>query len=254
VVWARLRLAAELGRWGRAGRRAVLWWRDDDARAPTPALERLLALADRRRTPVTMAVIPDGPREDLRALVAGRPWVSIAQHGADHRNRRDGPAAGEFPSNWTREQIIAAVTSGWSRLAGLPGAQRVFVPPWNDVHPALPEALRDSGYLALSAWGEIGRAGDRLDAHIDLMRWRKGARFRGAARVHAALADALRRRRLAQQWDAPIGLLTHHLDHDPAAWAFLEAFLAWSADRPELVWASLADLLPRRGEARSTAA
>ena len=38
-----LLLSRELARWRAAGRRARLWWRDDDARAPGPELERLLA-------------------------------------------------------------------------------------------------------------------------------------------------------------------------------------------------------------------
>ncbi|MEK9660397.1 MAG: hypothetical protein VW644_01455, partial [Alphaproteobacteria bacterium] len=37
-------LAAELDVWAAAGRTATLWWRDDDADAASPALERLLAL------------------------------------------------------------------------------------------------------------------------------------------------------------------------------------------------------------------
>jgi len=64
----------------------------------------------------------------------------------------------------------------------------------------------------------------------------------------------VRNRRLDGLWDAPIGLLTHHLDHDRAAWAFLDAFLTWSGRRPELVWVSLAELLPGHTEAISTAA
>ncbi|MDA0702442.1 MAG: polysaccharide deacetylase, partial [Proteobacteria bacterium] len=32
----------ELDRWAADGRRATFWWRDDDARAPGPALDALL--------------------------------------------------------------------------------------------------------------------------------------------------------------------------------------------------------------------
>lgn len=39
------RLAAELDRWDAAGRRATFWWRDDDAVAPTPALDACLKAA-----------------------------------------------------------------------------------------------------------------------------------------------------------------------------------------------------------------
>lgn len=256
MVGSRWRLAAELRRWRRAGRRAKLWWRDDDARGPSPALERLLALSDRRRTPLTLAVIPDPRLGELATALGLRPWVVAVQHGVDHRNRRQDAVAGEMPAHWTRQEIEAALTAGWAHLAALPGARRVFVPPWNDVHTALPEALRRSRYDGLSAWGEVRPAGRsfRLDAHLDLMRWRKGPRFRGAARFRNALTEALRRRRLDGLWDAPIGVLTHHLDHDPAAWAFLDAFLAWSGDRPELAWAPIGDLLAGRMELASTGA
>ena len=256
MVGSRWRLAAELRRWRRAGQRAILWWRDDDARGPSPALERLLALSDRRRTPLTLAVVPDHRLGDLASALALRPWVVAVQHGVDHLNRRQGAVAGEMPSGWTRQEIETALSASWAHLAALPGARRVFVPPWNDVHDALPEALRRGRYEGLSAWGEVRPAGGsfRVDAHIDVMRWRKGPRFRGAARLRAALTKALRRRRLTGLWDAPIGVLTHHLDHDRAAWAFLEAFLAWSSDRPELAWASLGELLAARIELTSTAA
>src|SRR5438132_1435783 len=119
---ARLRLSLELHAWRRAGRAARLWWRDDDARARSPALERLAPEA--------------------------RPM--------------------------------------------------------------------------------------RIDAHLDLLRWRGGARFRGDAAMAEALRAALRERRRLQRWDAPIGLLTHHLDHDAAAWTFLDRFLAWSSRQPAL--------------------
>jgi hypothetical protein len=35
-------LVAELDRWGETGHVASLWWRDDDAVAPTPVLTALL--------------------------------------------------------------------------------------------------------------------------------------------------------------------------------------------------------------------
>lgn len=242
----RLRLAAELRRWRRTGRRATLWWRDDDARSLSRELLRLLALADAGRIPLTLAVIPDPALPALEPELAGRPWVTVIQHGVDHLNRRQGAAAGEFPPDWSGEAIAERIAVGWSRLRALPQARRVFTPPWNDVHPALPEALVATGYLGISAWGEVaaGAPSFRIDAHIDLMRWKKGARFRGRDRMWAALAAALAERRRTGRWEAPIGLLTHHLDHDEAAWAFLAEFLAWSAGRRDLAWASLPDLLP----------
>src|SRR5216684_8019215 len=53
-----LDLERELDAWRAAGRSATLWWRDDDAVRPTPALDRLLAIA--AGVPLALAVIP-GP-------------------------------------------------------------------------------------------------------------------------------------------------------------------------------------------------
>ena len=51
-------LDEELARWRDTERAADFWWRDDDATALTPALERLLALSRRSDVPLALAVIP----------------------------------------------------------------------------------------------------------------------------------------------------------------------------------------------------
>lgn len=244
MAFDRLRLAAELGRWRRAGRTATLWWRDDDARAPTHALHRLLELSDIHEVPLALAAVPDGEPRTLAPLLKDHPQVRVIQHGVDHQNRREGAAAGEFPEAASRDEIAARLEEGWVKLAGLPGALRVFTPPWNDVHPALAGALHRTGYLGVSAWGELSAPEKpyRVDTHLDLMRWKSGPRFRGAGRMRGALREELARRRSTGRWDAPIGLLTHHLAHDAAAWRYLDRFLAWSRTRPELRWTSVGEL------------
>ncbi|HEV2530578.1 polysaccharide deacetylase [Phenylobacterium sp.] len=237
----RLLLELELRRWAQAGRRARLWWRDDDARAPSRALRRLLALADAHSAPLTLAVIPDSQPQRLAPLLAGRADVRVIQHGVTHCSHRDGPAAGEFATEATREDIIHALRAGWAALRGLPGLFPAFAPPWNDIHPALPAALRSCGFVGLSGWGELSPAARpfRIDTHIDLMRWRDGPRFRGRGRFQADLRAALALRRREGRWDAPIGLLTHHLAQDEAAWAFLAQFLAWSRARAAFEWTGI---------------
>lgn len=246
-------LEVELRRWRAAGHRATLWWRDDDARAPSAALDRLLAI--RGEAPLTLAVIPDGDMAALGARLTQARRVSVVQHGVDHQNRRMGAAAGEFPPEWRRIRVATQVRAGWRRMAVLPALEQVFVPPWNDVHPELPAVLADCGYQGWSAWGE-GETADgsppRVDAHLDLMRWKGGARFRGEAKFLGELRGLLTARRRAGQWHAPVGLLTHHLAHDEAAWTFLARFAGWSAGRSDLMWRSLPDLIDdRRPEARS---
>ena len=146
-----------------------------------------------------------------------------------------------FAPHADRDVITAALTEGWGRLAALPGAVKLFVPPWNAVHPVLPRALDDAGYLGWSAWDAARSPGPppRVDAHLDLLRWGGGARFRGAGAFLARMTRLLAQRRKAGDWAQPIGVLTHHLDHDEAAWRFLAQLLA----RRDLDWRGLPDLL-----------
>ena len=58
-------LSEELDAWAEAGRSASLWWRDDDAVEPSPALARLLTLASARDLPLALAVIPARASEAL---------------------------------------------------------------------------------------------------------------------------------------------------------------------------------------------
>ena len=242
----RLGLELELLRWRRAGRRARLWWRDDDAAGPCAALDRLLEISAATAAPLTLAVIPAGDMEGLSHVLNGALLVNVTQHGVDHQNRRTGRAAGEFADDWSEARIADALASGWDRIAELPRAWRVFVPPWNDIHTALEGALRTCSFTAWSVEGGLGDEGGlpRVDVHLDLMRWRGGARFRGRRRFLSGLTRELARRRRAGRWDSPVGLLTHHLAHDAAAWDFLALFLRWSGARAELEWVALTDLLP----------
>jgi hypothetical protein len=252
-----LALWQELGRWRRAGRTAQLWWRDDDAAGGSAALDRLLQASRASGVPLTLAAVPAGDMTGLAARLARTSLVSVVQHGVDHQNRRGGPAAGEFPHGWTQNELEIALRRGWSLLQAIPRAQPVYVPPWNDIHPQLEAALGVCGFVGWSVSGGLAAACDlgerglpRVDAHLDLMRWRGGARFRGQGRFLKTLAGELARRRKAGLWAAPLGILTHHLAHDARAWRFLEAFLTWSLSRREFAWAALPDLLRAAGEGR----
>jgi hypothetical protein len=238
-------LQLELRRWRDMGRRANLWWRDDDARAPSRARDRRLAIAAAAEVTLTLAVIPDGDMTALAARLTQVAGVQVAQHGADHQNRREGRAAGEFPPEWSRLRLVTALLAGRRKLVGLPGVIPVFVPPWNDVHPELDSALSDAGFQGWSAAGGRRLRGElsRVDIHLDLLRWRGGARFRGPRKFLRELATELRARRLDQAWNEPIGLLTHHLDHDEEGWEFLRDFLAWTRHDQPFLWRALPDLM-----------
>ncbi|MBU4436613.1 MAG: DUF2334 domain-containing protein [Alphaproteobacteria bacterium] len=222
-------LDSELGRWSARGKAPVFWWRDDDARRPGPALNRLLRLSERFEAPLTLAVVPDGDIAALVAACATTPDVELAIHGFRHENRApEGLPSGEVHDGDSLDEVTAELTAAIAAFAQAGLKPELFVPPWNNAHPTLNAALAHHG-LAVSRYGQA-RAPEasppRVDAHLDLMRWKPTARFRGGVRVLLRARRLLAERRLGGQWDQPIGLLTHHLDHDEPTWTFLEAFLS----------------------------
>ncbi len=221
-------LGPELARWKAGGHRPVIWWRDDDARGPSPALDRLLALSNRFEAPITLAAVPDGDIKALSMACRETPGVELAIHGFRHENRAPlGQPSGEVNDLDLLADVVVELGTALDvfRRAGVKAS--LFVPPWNNAHPTLKTALGLQG-LALSCYGEMRHEDEptsRLDTHLDVMRWKPRARFRGAIRFLLRARRLLVERRLKQVWDEPLGLLTHHLDHDEAAWLFLEAFL-----------------------------
>jgi hypothetical protein len=80
-------LHEELENWQRTGRIATFWWRDDDAADCSPALDRLLGLAQAYGVPLSLAVIPALATAALARQLAGpAAHVSVLQHGFDHAN------------------------------------------------------------------------------------------------------------------------------------------------------------------------
>ncbi len=231
---SRMLLRLELAAWRRAQQRPLFWWRDDDARADTPALRRMVMLSHRHAAPLTLAVIPGAviPGDDLlslAALLAKAPQVDVAQHGITHANLA---APGEPPSELPRVIGLGMLTAEIRRAAaamdGLPNRLPVFVPAWNRLTPALAAAVARAGFGALS--GHCRHQPEcsplpRIDVHLDLLRWKNQPRFRGEWRFTLRLVRLLRERRREKRWQDPIGLLTHHLVHDEASWLFLDRIL-----------------------------
>ena len=246
----------ELHAWAGAGRRARLWWRDDDAAEDSPALARLLDLAGGAAPAPVLAVIPAGLSEAAAARIdadasAGPEW-RIAQHGYAHSNHaRENEKKIELGGSLSLHECIAQLRAGSALLSErfpkrfLP----LLVPPWNRIAPALIPRLAGLGYVALSTYG--GRAAappvsglKRVNCHIDILDWRAGAAFLGEAEtLRLACGQLAGRRRGGGDADEPIGLLSHHLRHDEAAWRFLAEFFARTAAHPGAHWIAPADLL-----------
>src|SRR5258708_21147363 len=89
-------LVVELDRWEEAGLAAPLWWRDDDAVAPTVALDRLLTVAD--GVPLALAVIPADVTAELVRALDLFPRVAVLHHGWRHANRAVSGKKSEYPA------------------------------------------------------------------------------------------------------------------------------------------------------------
>jgi len=238
---ALMRLNHELAIWRRAWHVPVLWWRDDDAREPTWQLDRLLEV--RRDLPLMLAVIPDVDLHPLANRLSAASGVDVAQHGVDHANKLapDGPRS-EFLESTTQAEINAAVSAGRARLvaAGLPPV--TFVPPWNEPNDRLIAAIVEAKYDGYSI-GINGRERDGLKhigAQLDILRWKGKPHFKGRRRVFDAIRKQLEARRRRGAFNEPLGILTHHLVHDDAAWHFLDWFVSYARKRFD--WRSAAGL------------
>ncbi|MBB4003685.1 MAG: polysaccharide deacetylase [Aurantimonas endophytica] len=239
--------AARLDAARQAGCRLHLWWRDDDVEAPGAALDRLLALRRATAVPLALAAIPAGSGRALADRLFGEADVALLQHGLCHENHAPGSEKrAEFgdhrPPGVMREEVAA----GHAALAGLFPRQLlpVFVPPWNRVGAGFRTALPGLGLPVLSIFGPAaGAPPHQVNTHLDIIDWR-ARRGLSPAEADARLAGEIARRTAAGSLSEPIGLLSHHLQHDEAAWTLLAGLLDLLAPDPPVVsWPALPSLL-----------
>jgi len=247
ATWAELE--AELAAWEDAGRTATLWWRDDDAVAPGPALTHLTDLSERHAIPLALAVVPAGIDPELAPFLETRPLTSPLQHGFAHRNHApDGEKSAEFGPQRPGEIMAHEIAEGWQLLGrALANAAPVFVPPWNRIAPALVPDLAVAGLRGLSTFAPRQTALPhpairQVNTHVDIIAWRAGRCFAGEPRILHQMVDHLRARRLGDV-DAgePTGLLTHHLVHDVGCWAFVDALFELTRGARSVSWLSVHD-------------
>ena len=243
----------ELDVWHGEGRIATLWWRDDDATAPVPALDRLARLAREHEVTVGLAVIPALAEPSLA------PWLEsvraeFLQHGWAHRNHA---AQGEKNIELGRHRapgvVAAELADGFGKLRELAGARflPVLVPPWNRIDPALIPELPRVGFRALSTYGPrlspmpVPRVG-QTNCHVDVVDWRGGRGFVGRDRALAAVVAhlAARRERSADSGE-PTGLLTHHAVHEECTWTFVARFVERTRSHPAVRWLAPGEAMPR---------
>jgi hypothetical protein len=244
---------ADLGRaldsFADQGRTAAFWWRDDDAVRPTPALARLLDLSDAFEIEVGVAVIPAAAEASLGDALAARPRAIVLQHGYAHKNHgAKGAPAVELGGARPLAQILEELGAGRRRLDALfaARAERIVAAPWNRIERPVLAALAKHGFRGASAYGpraSMAGAGALVvaNAHVDPIDWRE-RRFAGEAKALSAIIGELEARRTGScEPDEPLGLLTHHIDHDAALWAFLARFLAATRAHPAARWLTIGE-------------
>ena len=195
-----------------AKHRPRFWWRDDDAGAVTPQLDRLLSLSKESSVPLALAVVPDSAEPALFELLHER--VTVIQHGTDHRNRAaPGEKKTEYPASEPNENALARIAQGQERLRALAGKRffPVLAPPWNRLRQDLADELPAIGVRGVSGY----RASGAGHTQVDVVAWRRGRRFMGEEQAFEA----------AMSGTEPVGWLTHHAVHDEATWEFLARLL-----------------------------
>ena len=233
-------LLAELDACTEAGQRVTLWLRDDDAVAATPALDRLLALILQWDVPAMLAVIPVPAQPELAVRLGQLSNIRIAAHGFAHRNHAGpGEKKQELGLHRPAATVLDEIRIGFDRLSEMFPDQTVpmLVPPWNRIAPDLLPHLPQLGLRCLSAFSnqfphEPVPGLVQVDCQLDIIDWSKRSSH-PPDMLAGRLAALIRQRGPAS---APIGILTHHLDHDEAAWGFLADLFRLTARHEAVAW------------------
>ena len=244
-VWDFSPLVHELALWRNQGLTLPVWWRDDDAIAPTKALAKLARLSGRMGLPIHLAIIPEGCTYDLGRYLKDTDGLIPVQHGWAHRSHApEGEKKAEYGPHRPLEDMRTEIETGWARLQDKLDrpVQPMFVPPWNRIAPALHPHLAQAGIRALSTFcprgaPEAAPGLQQINTHLDPIDWKGSRDLAEADRLISDIVSQLQDRRMGRSDNAePYGLLTHHLVHTPAIWDWTEALLDILMSGPVRVW------------------
>jgi hypothetical protein len=240
-------LRRELDRWN-AQAPALFWWRDDDAVAATPALERLLALRSDLGTPLALAVIPAHAEPSLAHAIAAQPQICVLPHGWNHADHAGpGQAASEFPAWRAPDQVGAELSRGFARLRTLFDGRCLpaLVPPFNSVAPRFQGAIAGAGFRYVSAYRDfLGFPLPSRNVHVDVIDWQRHSAIPTAEAVRSLIAALRLRRYGLMPRSQPIGIMTHHLVHDEAVWTLTADLLRHLAAHPAVRFPSIETIFP----------
>jgi len=134
-----------------------VFFRADDIGAPSDSFTRMMALFNKYKLPLCLAVVP--------AWLTERRWAAMAglcdrgsslwcwhQHGWKHMNHEPSGKKAEFGSSRPETRIHADVSRGKERLIDIMGStfSPYFTPPWNRCSPATIRVLEELGFHGIS--------------------------------------------------------------------------------------------------------
>jgi len=217
------------------------WLRDDDAVEPGDALDRLLQLTGTYQVPLTLAVIPAATGQALVKRLSTVSHVSVVVHGWSHANyAADDEKTQELGDHRPLDDVIAELRQGLKRLSDLHGPAFVplLVPPWNRISTRVVGQLGALGYKAISTFGdERPTAIVSINSQVDIIDWKGTRGGRKATELALEIISHLERGRTT------IGILSHHLVHDEAAWQFLERLFETTSAQADVYWRPVSELL-----------
>jgi len=243
IAWRAL--SEELMRWQADGLSFPFWWRDDDAVADTNDLRKLAHIASDAGLAVHIAVIPAHAERGLADFLSSTPQVIPLIHGWAHENHAPpDQKKAEFGAHRPLDQLVADAERGFGKLPGLFGSrlQPMFVPPWNRISDALIPELPTLGYNYLStatprAQHYAADGLEQINTHIDPIDWKGTRSLIDEDLLIARITTLLRERRIGDTDNSePLGLLTHHLVHDPAIWSFCAKLTDTFMSGPAQAW------------------
>ena len=223
------------------------WWRDDDAGRSSERLGSALAMAQSLEIPIVLAVVPAWLEPGVTRAIRACSSATVVQHGWDHGDHSaPGMKKIELGGLLEREIVCERLRDGFEILArAFPDSfAPVLVPPWNRIDTALLGRLAAIGYRGISTYAADERGTACGLAHVnpqlDPIAWRSDRSFASLANLARSVGRAI-----TVDPSRPIGLLTHHLDMNEAAFAITEELLSALRRHPRIQWPTPAQLLAR---------
>lgn len=223
----------------------VVFFRADDIAVPGILFSKLLALFDRYRIPLCLALVPAWLTKQRWLALQKRATDSPArwcwhQHGWRHVNHETKGKKQEFGPERTPAELECDIDRGRQRLEDLLGKYffPVFTPPWNRCDEKALDVLKKLDYAAVSrsrGSRPVSPAGlPSIDVNVDLHTRKERTATAGWQKLFDELQRAIE--------SGHCGIMIHHQRMNAAAFEFLGILIRTLAEHAEIKFMDFRDL------------